>query len=98
MAEQLHVVSPEDEQGQTEGADKHTCHALWLILFWAACSQALVFGYAGANRTLDGPTMQGIAKDLFGWELAEEDVKILKKPNGRPIVLGEGGYGKVRHP
>lgn len=42
--------------------------------------------------------MQGIAKDLFGWELAEEDVKILKKPNGRPIVLGEGGYGKVRHP
>ncbi|KAK9847746.1 hypothetical protein WJX84_008136, partial [Apatococcus fuscideae] len=48
-----------------------------------------------AGQTLDGPTMQNIASQLFGWELAEGDVEILKKPNGHKIVLGEGGYGKV---
>ena len=40
--------------------------------------------------------MQGIATTLSSWKLADGDVEIIKKPNGRPTVLGEGGYGKVR--
>lgn len=39
--------------------------------------------------------MQNMAAQLFGWEIHERDLEILRKSNGQPVELGEGGYGKA---